>query len=854
MKFGKIALPGYQLPVADGTSGYNIQTNGAGVCDWAEGGGGAGGTMTRDVTQSSHGLVVGDVVRFDGTDYLKAKADTAAHAEVAGIVSAYIGVNDFTLLLGGYITGLAGLTAGSVHFLSETTAGAITTIEPSSPYISKPVLIATSTTAGYFYNMRGADQSGGAGGFGAWETKANNTVYQAATDGFVVAYAASDVEIEVYTDSNNPPTTMRTGNYGNATTGRGGVCCPVRKNDYWKIVGCVAYSAIYWIPDYSGSSSSSSGSAGFGSYETKSINTVYQAGSDGTVVGWGYLGGGGYNTTLVDSFNPPTTVRSYDYDSAGSAYHGSTVPVKKGDYWKYQTGTGTVWFVPDYSGSSSSSSGTYGLDSNIVIVANSGTPNTQVDVNFDGLNIDGYYATNADLTINCATTGANGLDTGSLAADTWYYVWAIADTTNLVTAGLMSLSATAPTLPSGYTKKRLIGYRKTNSGGATLDGAFQFMNNFMHDVPVRTSASYSKNAWSSAVSCNAATVRGMPPGIRVAILGVSLSGSDDSRVGMWVRPNGSTWTTNTEDGTGHGCSSGGGGDDEQRIVFTDASQQIQHYDYTVSASGTAYISVEGFMCGLFSGGGSTASSSSGSGTEDIIARGLELSWNSTTQVIVNPGVLYNGTTKVSKTANTTLDVSSAGDYMSGASQRGTNKWLYVYSDSSGSIKLEQTAPNYADTNGNTAGTKFYYFQASPGKYWRCIGAIRLNATGSGEVIKFAQNGNRIDYQTIINITTSYTGSWSGDTSCSAMIPAISMVGIFSATEGTLNNMCYVGIRPGGSTTGGKVYASGASYSGGSFTTQITCNTDSSQQIQYYTYSAASPSCSIDCEGYYLNIR
>jgi len=55
------------------------------------------------------------------------------------------------------------------------------------------------------------------------------------------------------------------------------------------------------------------------------------------------------------------------------------------------------------------------------------------------------------LTLNTAGSGANGLDTGTLAANTWYYKWVINNGTT--TAALASLSATAPTMPSGYTYK-----------------------------------------------------------------------------------------------------------------------------------------------------------------------------------------------------------------------------------------------------------------------------------------------------------------------------------------------------------------------------------------------------------------
>lgn len=60
-------------------------------------------------------------------------------------------------------------------------------------------------------------------------------------------------------------------------------------------------------------------------------------------------------------------------------------------------------------------------------------------------------------------TGVNGLDVGaagSQTASTWYYVWVIWNGTTV--AGLLSLSATAPTMPSGYTHKALVSVVRTD--------------------------------------------------------------------------------------------------------------------------------------------------------------------------------------------------------------------------------------------------------------------------------------------------------------------------------------------------------------------------------------------------------
>lgn len=60
-----------------------------------------------------------------------------------------------------------------------------------------------------------------------------------------------------------------------------------------------------------------------------------------------------------------------------------------------------------------------------------------------------------------AGTGLGGLDTGTIAANTFYYLFAIYNPTTEASDVLFSLSETSPTLPSGYTKKRLIGGFRT---------------------------------------------------------------------------------------------------------------------------------------------------------------------------------------------------------------------------------------------------------------------------------------------------------------------------------------------------------------------------------------------------------
>lgn len=128
-------------------------------------------TLRRRVTQSSHGLTFGDIVRIDTNgDYVKALADAPGNAETIGIVSSVSG-DSFVITMKGLIRGLSGsvntvegvpFSAGEVYFLSGNVDGklisdpdlaALTRI--SSGGVRKPILIASSETEGYVVNYIG---------------------------------------------------------------------------------------------------------------------------------------------------------------------------------------------------------------------------------------------------------------------------------------------------------------------------------------------------------------------------------------------------------------------------------------------------------------------------------------------------------------------------------------------------------------------------------------------------------------------------------------------------------------------------------------------------------------------------
>lgn len=117
-----------------------------------------GSTISKAFHQIAHGFVIGNILRFNNAGlFVLAQADNAADADVVGIVSAVDDADNFVLLFGGFVTNLVPvLVAGSVYYLSPTAAGAMTAVAPVTPgQIFKPLLIAYSTSTGFWLNYQG---------------------------------------------------------------------------------------------------------------------------------------------------------------------------------------------------------------------------------------------------------------------------------------------------------------------------------------------------------------------------------------------------------------------------------------------------------------------------------------------------------------------------------------------------------------------------------------------------------------------------------------------------------------------------------------------------------------------------
>jgi hypothetical protein len=127
------------------------------------------------------------------------------------------------------------------------------------------------------------------------------------------------------------------------------------------------------------------------------------------------------------------------------------------------------------------------------LVNDTSTPNSKVDVTADQITMittGGFTIsrTNVSFTLNFTINGANGLDTGTFAASNWYNIWVVDN--GSTGASLGSLSATAPTLPSGYSYKCRLGAVLTD-GSIDLLRTIQLGNQTQYQVTVSTNtASY----------------------------------------------------------------------------------------------------------------------------------------------------------------------------------------------------------------------------------------------------------------------------------------------------------------------------------------------------------------------------
>jgi hypothetical protein len=111
--------------------------------------------LSKTLQKTAHAFIVGNVLTIDGSGALVKISNTLTQ-DVVGVVKAVVDVNNFTVLLSGFIDGLSGLTPGEKYYATNTGTLSATISE-------KPVLIAASASSGYLLASSGGGGGGGSG-------------------------------------------------------------------------------------------------------------------------------------------------------------------------------------------------------------------------------------------------------------------------------------------------------------------------------------------------------------------------------------------------------------------------------------------------------------------------------------------------------------------------------------------------------------------------------------------------------------------------------------------------------------------------------------------------------------------
>jgi len=198
-------------------------------------------------------------------------------------------------------------------------------------------------------------------------------------------------------------------------------------------------------------------------------------------------------------------------------------------------------------------------------------------------------------TVSISSNGANGLDTGSEATNSWYYLWAIGNSTTGAVAGLLSLSNSSPTMPSGFDKKHLLPIVVRNNGASDIIpfylGAWgHFATEVLYDVAFSEAAvagaTQILNGGTQTSFTSVGASAYIPP---VSSCGIFNAGINGNGAGAWVRP--ADITSHTGLFLSSGTSALGISDYGKRFAMrVDSSQQIQ---YKRSGS-TLTLDVAGF--------------------------------------------------------------------------------------------------------------------------------------------------------------------------------------------------------------------------------------------------------------------
>lgn len=270
--------------------------------------------------------------------------------------------------------------------------------------------------------------------------------------------------------------------------------------------------------------------------------------AQGSILPSGQQSAAGYTQAVRDALSYVATffLGASAPAASGQPFGGQHWGDTTAGYWKRRNVANTAWVVEGVLDGFMANGLCRGLR---IEVLNSATNLCSVSVG--DITVEGTYLPPlANGTINTATVGnVGGLDTGSWAANTWYAVFAICNHDGAGRGYLASTSATAPTMPSGYTRKRRIGWIRTTGTPTVLHKMRQIGNRVWwhrntNDTDVRVVDTGSAVGTLSTTFASVTLTNAVPPGVERAYCQGRLRGNSSlaAEVELIVQPTGAGMT------------------------------------------------------------------------------------------------------------------------------------------------------------------------------------------------------------------------------------------------------------------------------------------------------------------------
>lgn len=147
--------------------------------------------LYQGVNVPAHGFtIVGEIVRFNGTDFVDANNTSEANAEVVGMISSIPNANQFYVTQMGFVSGITAVPSeggafnpGTLYYLSSVD-GELTAVKPTTVgLVELPCYIPYTATSGFFFASVGDLIEPGT--LFTWNTVAGNT-NMAVNNGYIV--------------------------------------------------------------------------------------------------------------------------------------------------------------------------------------------------------------------------------------------------------------------------------------------------------------------------------------------------------------------------------------------------------------------------------------------------------------------------------------------------------------------------------------------------------------------------------------------------------------------------------------------------------------------------------------------